>query len=407
MKKIAIVVQRIGKELVGGSEGYAFGMAKLLSELSFDVEILTTTAIDHITWENYYNEGIEDITKRFRIRRFKVDFKKSPYWHDINRIIFRGLPLDLFFKLGDKEKDEYINIIRKTPVGLQEEWMKFQGPYSSNLLEYIKAKQDNYDLFIFMTYLYPTTYIGIDMIMNRNKVFIVPTFHDEPAAYFSIMRKYLNLKFMFLTNAEKKLANKIFQYPLCSEIIGFGLKDKFADINPYTSEDYFLYAGRIDEGKGVRELFEFFIRFSKRYNNTKLYTIGDGPLKDFSHECIKYLGFVNEEQKLSLMKGAIGFVHPSPYESLGIVLIESFMMGTPAVINRKSEVLYDHIINSNGGFAYNSYEDFETYMTDLIKNRDLRDKYGKNARIYYLKNYSLTSFKDKCVQTLNNNQTEP
>lgn len=40
MRKVAIVVQRCGKEIAGGSEGYAFLMAKILSGI-FNIDILT------------------------------------------------------------------------------------------------------------------------------------------------------------------------------------------------------------------------------------------------------------------------------------------------------------------------------------------------------------------------------
>jgi len=47
MRRIAIVVQRYGKEVVGGSEGYAFQLAKILSDI-FNIDILTK--VDPIIW---------------------------------------------------------------------------------------------------------------------------------------------------------------------------------------------------------------------------------------------------------------------------------------------------------------------------------------------------------------------
>ncbi len=57
MKRIAIVNQRYGLEVNGGSEYYTRLLAEHLQE-SFDVTVLTTTALDYDTWENIRLEQI-------------------------------------------------------------------------------------------------------------------------------------------------------------------------------------------------------------------------------------------------------------------------------------------------------------------------------------------------------------
>jgi len=400
MKKIAIIVQRCGKEVVGGSEGYAFQMAKILSD-TFNIDILTTTAKDYMTWKNYYKEGKEEISNTLKIYRFKVDIEREIYWYELNRILFRNLFLDRFSKLDHTNKNKFLKMLEHSSNSLQEEWIKFQGPYSSNLLNYIKENKDSYSIFLFMTYLYPPTYFGIDMLEDKEKIFIVPTLHDEPPAYLSIFKKYSAYKLLFLTKAEKRLAESIFQRELESEVIGFGIEDKFNKINYYgKDEKYVIYAGRLEEAKGLAELYNYFERFSNKYPDIKLYTIGDGSLKNYKHRNIEYLGFVSEEKKLSLMKGALAFIHPSAYESLGIVLLESFMMGTPALVNKRSEVLSDHIEDSHGGYSYNSYEEFERSLAQLTNDKKFRERLGKNAREYFLKNYSISLYRKRIVSIL-------
>ncbi len=402
MRRIAIIVQRCGEEVVGGSEGYAFQMAKTLSD-NFDIDILTTTAKDYITWKNYYEEGIEKVSDALKIRRFKVDFERETYWHELNRILFKNLFLDRFSNLDQPDKNKFLIMLEQSPIGLQEEWIKFQGPYSSNLFKYINENTNNYELFVFMTYLYPTTYFGIDMLKNKKKAFIVPTLHDEPPAYLNIFKKYSAYKFLFLSKAEKRLAESLFQCGSGYEVIGFGLEDKHDKFNhPDRDERYILYAGRLDGAKGVEVLYNYFEKFSKKYSDIKLYTIGDGPLKDYKHRNIEYLGVLSEEEKLSLMRGALAFVHPSAYESLGIVLLEAFMMGTPVLVNSRSEVLNEHIANSDGGYSYSSYEEFEKHLSELIENKPLRNKLGKNARQYYLNNYFISLYKKRLVSIFEN-----
>ncbi len=45
---------------------------------------------------------------------------------------------------------------------------------------------------------------------------------------------------------------------------------------------------------------------------------------------VRYLGYLSEEEKHAAMAGAKAVVCPSPYESLSIVLLEAFALGTPA-----------------------------------------------------------------------------
>ena len=54
-KRIAFVNQRYGEEVLGGSETYTRKMAEALAkEGTFDVYVLTSKAVDFVTWEDYF-----------------------------------------------------------------------------------------------------------------------------------------------------------------------------------------------------------------------------------------------------------------------------------------------------------------------------------------------------------------
>ena len=55
-EKIAFVNQRYGLEVNGGSELLCRQMAEKLSEI-YDVEVITTCALDYVSWENHYAAG--------------------------------------------------------------------------------------------------------------------------------------------------------------------------------------------------------------------------------------------------------------------------------------------------------------------------------------------------------------
>ena len=70
-QKICFVIQRYGTEICGGSELHCRLFAERLSSI-YDVEIVTTTALDDSTWKNFYKEGVEYISG-IKVRRFNVD----------------------------------------------------------------------------------------------------------------------------------------------------------------------------------------------------------------------------------------------------------------------------------------------------------------------------------------------
>lgn len=404
MKKIAIVVQRGGKDIVGGSEGYAYQMANILSAV-FKVDILTTTAKDHISWNNHYPEGVEVQNENFNIVRFNNDFIRDDYWLRLNGALEKETNLLVYAILSEEEKTVHREKFSRVSFGYATHWIKREGPYSSKLLNFIKENNKSYDTFIFMTYLYPTTYFGVDMVENKKKIFFIPTYHDELPAYLPIFQKYRKYNHLFLTRSEQKTAEElIYKKRVDGQIVGFGMKDKVGQGDIGKSDGkYVLYAGRLEETKGVQRLYDFFCRYvDEEKSEIRLYTIGDGHLKNFKHRAVEYKGFVSEEEKLSLMKDALLFIHPSAFESLGIVLLESFMMGTPALVNGECEVLAEHIEDSKAGFSYWNYDEFKLYLNEALNGKESYMIKSENARKYFENNYSLEEYKRKLLEYLEN-----
>ncbi len=97
-----------------------------------------------------------------------------------------------------------------------------------------------------------------------------------------------------------------------------------------------IYVGRISREKGVDILVKAFTKLK----DIDLLIVGDGPLlpylrKQFGHyKNIHFLGKVEREKALRLIKGADVFILPSRYEGLSTALLEAMACGTPVIASR-------------------------------------------------------------------------
>lgn len=375
-KRIAFVVQRYGENIVGGSEAYCRLVAEQLIR-EYNVEVLTTCAKDHVTWKNEYPAG---------------DF-------DINSVIVKRFPVDRV-----RDQSEFDQITKEVFLNREDarvcerelEWMYKQGPVSSRLLEYIAKHKKEYDAFIFMTYLYHTTFFGLQKVPEKS--ILVSTAHDEPPIYLSMFYPFFHLPraFLYLTDEEKAFVNRTFNnHYIESEVVGVGIEIPKnltgSESNSALSVDapYIIYVGRIEEAKGCKELFDCFIKYkNENHNDLKLLLVGKSVMGIPSHPDIKYLGFLSEEDKYKAISQAEVLVLPSQFESLSIAVLEALGLGVPILVNEKCEVLKGHCIKSNAGLFYANSEEFKECLNFLLTEEKIALKMGVNGLQYVKENYT-------------------
>ncbi|MGH9333490.1 MAG: glycosyltransferase family 4 protein, partial [Vicinamibacteria bacterium] len=202
---------------------------------------------------------------------------------------------------------------------------------------------------------------------------------------------------LFNTEAEELLVLERFPvHKKMRETIGIGMELlEQPDIHSFRRKHdipgkYLLYAGRIDAGKGLEELFRFFQFYKEEHpgsGNLQLILIGRLSMKLPESPSIRYIGFVDEGDKLSAMAGAIAVVQPSRMESLSIVTLEAFSVGTPVMATANSRVLADHCRKANAGLYYADFEEFEEILTLLLDDRNLARSLGRNGQQYVKDNY--------------------
>ena len=71
------------------------------------------------------------------------------------------------------------------------EWVRRQGPLCPALIEWIRAHADDHDAFLFYTYLYLPTTLGLPLVAH--KAVLVPTAHDERPIYLDLFRSLFRI----------------------------------------------------------------------------------------------------------------------------------------------------------------------------------------------------------------------
>ena len=391
MTKVAIVVQRCHEDIVGGSETLAWHYATLLSS-SYEVDLLTTTAVDTSAWANTLPEGPQ--TKEgVRIVRFPVTIGRSYYWSDLHRRLLEA------FGPFVPGKDHDVPQLHWS-IALQEDFIRHQGPYSEPLFQFIRDHWRDYRALIFITYLYPTTYFGLQQV-PPGRAFFAPTLHDELPAYLPAY-KYAARRareLIWLTAAEQRVGQKLWG-DLPGRIVSMAIDTKLREPQSIRAP-YLLYCGRVDPNKGCRELFEYFMTFKQQHpGKLRLIITGVDDMPVPEHEDIEFRGFVSAEEKFRLMSGAMLFVSPSPNESFSIVTLEAMAQNTPVLANDASTVLADHIKDSGAGRVYSDYQTFAHALTELSSNEDLLTSMGQLGRDYVLSRYQTETIRKSLIAAI-------
>jgi glycosyltransferase involved in cell wall biosynthesis len=214
---------------------------------------------------------------------------------------------------------------------------------------------------------------------------------------------------LFNSGPEQELAGELMGAAAArGPVVGMGMDPFDADPSACPraralGRPYAIYSGRREEAKGTPLLLEYLDAFRRRTGrDLALVLTGSGPVAPPAALAphVLDLGFVSEEEKHAAMAGAVAFVHPSVYESLGIVLLESFLAGTPALVHARGRVLRWQCARSGGGLWFVGYPDFEEALCALLDRPGLRAALGAQGRRYVLAEYAWKAVEDRLLAAL-------
>jgi glycosyltransferase involved in cell wall biosynthesis len=383
--RLAFVTQRCGLEVNGGAELVCRQVAEHLSD-AWEIEILTTCALDYVTWADHYPAETSEING-VTVRRFPVEEPR-------NIMHFNLL-------------SETLQLRRKTaPRAEQVAWMKAQGPWSPKLLEYIGNHKQDYDLFVFYGYLYAQVFFGLPAVSDR--AVLVPFCHDEWMIDLPIFNELFDLarQVIYSTHAERDfLLGRFPHLDPDGPVIGTGISapedvdgDRFCRHHKL-EPGYLLYLGRIDHSKGCGELFDFYREALKTHENLpKLVALGRAVMELPSEEWFFSPGFVSEPEKWDAIEGAGLIVLPSRYESLSIAVIEGWFRAKPALVNGRCDVLVDQCKRSRGGLWYDNQDEFNSGLETLLSEAGAQ--FGQQGQAFAEQHYAWPHIVEKYIHAL-------
>lgn len=378
MNKIGFVIPWFGWDIPGGAEAELRGLVTHLHDAGVNLEILTTCVKEFLSdWScNFYRYGIS-VERGITIRRFRADARNVIDFAQVNAKLMEGRS-----SLTDEEEQIYVREMIN----------------SRELYRYLAEHQQEYSLYVFIPYMFGTTYYGIQQCPEKSV--LIPCLHDESYIYMKVFAAvFSQLRGMiFHAHPEEELAERVYDLSQVSHaVLGEGIDtDWKGDEKRFRkkyqmSKPFILYAGRKDSGKNVDRLIAFYREYTVRNEEPpELVLIGGGSvripedIKDHIHD----LGYVSIQDKYDAYTAAEILCNPSHNESFSLVVMESWIAQRPVLVSGSCAVTKDFVLRTGGGLYFDSYFEFEGALNYLRRYPDIADRMGKCGKKYVLDNFS-------------------
>ena len=90
----------------------------------------------------------------------------------------------------------------------------------------------------------------------------------------------------------------------------------------------------------------------------------------------------------------------------GIVILESWLAGTPVLVHDKSKVLKHHCMLSGGGLWFRTYPEFQEELYLLLSQPRLRNAMGASGRKYVQTHYNWSEITQKAINAIDRSARE-
>lgn len=391
MKKIGFVVPWHGENIPGGAEMALRGVTKHLHAAGVEVEILTTCVKEFVAdWNiNYYKPGMT-VEQGILVRRFKIRKRNTEAFAAVNNKLMANE------KLNSQEEETFVREMINSP----------------DMYKFMQQHIDEYHCFVGIPYMFGPVYQMCKICPE--KAVLIPCFHEEAYIYMDVFKKaFSNIRGMiFNAMPEKLLAERV--YDVAGQHLitpGLGLDTSLVyDAERFRAkfniqEPFILYAGRKDVGKNIYTLIHYFEEYKKRQkNDLKLVLIGGGEVNipQSILDEVYDLGFVEIQDKYDAYGAALALCQPSKHESFSFVIMESWLCRRPVLVHKDCDVTRHFVVDSQGGFYFENYFEFEAQVNYYIEHPEHACQMGTNGRKYVLENFDWDIVTQKYIQFFEN-----
>ncbi len=352
-----------------------------------EVEVLTTRALDHYTWENVLPRGASE-EGRLLVHRFSV----------VRQASRAALAAQLAVQAG-----------RGAELSLDDQvsWLGFQFS-SPGLFEHLLHQGDSYDAVLFSPYLFWSTSACMPLVAER--AVVVPCLHDEVYARLPVLRPVLSepAAVWFLSAPEHDLAHRLGPVAPRHSVTGAGVsvprgydpegfRRKYGLDRPFV-----LFAGRREHGKGGEWLGPL-RRCAPAGHEVVVIGRGQGPAA--SEDAgpglapLRDLGYVCDADRDDAFAAAAVYVQPSSMESFSRTVMESWLAGTPVVALQGGEVVAWHCRRSGGGLLFGDDRGLREAL-EAATTGGRGAAMGAAGRLYVLDNYTWPAVLDRMSASL-------
>ncbi len=169
---------------------------------------------------------------------------------------------------------------------------------------------------------------------------------------------------------------------------GIDLK-RIADIQQSTDECDIVFVGRLIREKNVDILLEAVDYIKDTLPYVRCHIIGDGTEKERLHllaterrllDNTVFFGFMEYDEVIARIKSSKLLVLPSSREGFGMVVLEAFACGVPAITIKNQRNAASELVNKETGFTVNlDARELGNAIRILITNNALRKSMSESA----------------------------
>jgi glycosyltransferase involved in cell wall biosynthesis len=384
--RLAFVAPRFGSGVVGGSEAVAREMALGLAGRGWDVEMLTTCALDHYTWDNELPAGT-GVEEGIVVRRFETVDSRTRAGHRAHLEIYGG---------------------RLPAIDEQIGWLNF--PFRvPGLFAHLLRHGDRYDAIVFSPYLFWTTTVCMPLVAER--AVVVPCLHDEVYARLDAVRPVwaAPASVWFLSEPEHQLAHRLGPVSDHHRVVGAGVEipasyhpDRFRKRHGIR-RPFLLYAGRREVDKGWNWLLETYAA-ALRVDDVglDLVTVGVGSIEvppELDGRVID-LGFVDVAERDDALAAAAAYVQPSLMESFSRSIMESWLASTLVLAREGSDVIGWHCERSGGARTFADGPSLASALRWIAEHPDQAAAVAAAGRSYVVETYRWPVVLDRLEEEL-------